>query len=380
MKRGIKAALAALIAPMLIGSATLANGVEAQTGQIRSAIVTEAETGQRIFELNADERLDVGGLVRLPALIYVAECIDGGRLERSAEIAVSPDAASIGGATAFLKSGETIRVDTAMKAAVMITAGDAIYALAESCANGAGEAVKEINALLQKEGVFNEVSSIDGKGLLLSAEELARLGARLAKSEVYREFSTLYMDEIVHENGTTTDLVNQNRLIKTLNGCFAGSTGSSDSAKYCGVFMVKRDGSEFIAAVIGAADAKTRTSCAANIIEASCAAVSIKHPVKKGNVVMEAAEVTGGIIKSVDLIAAEDVTLIIWNGDEPRCILSIEESYCAPVYAGSKAGTVEYFFEVSGQKTSVDLLFKEDIEKADILDYMALCFVKWTHG
>ncbi len=376
----IKTVATALILAVLITSTAAAKGVEAQTGTIRAAVVTEARTNQRIFEQNADERLDVGGLIRLPALIFIAECIDGGRLERGAKIVVSPDAASIGGATAFLKSGETIEVEAAIKAAVMILAGDAIYALAEKCASGADEAVKEINALLQTEGIFNEVSSIDGKGLLLSAEELARLGARLAKSEVYREYSSLYMDEIMHENGTTTELVNQNRLIKTLNGCFAGSTGSSNSAKYCGVFMVRRDGAEFIAAIIGAVDAKTRANCATNIIEASYAAVSVKCPVKKGDVVMEAAEVTGGIIKSVDLIAADDVTLIIWNGDEPRSILNVEECYSAPIYAGGKAGTVEYFFEVSGQKVSVDLLFKDDIKKADVFDYMVLCFTKWIHG
>ena len=126
----------ALCAAMLACPAALAEDVTAETGQVKAAIVTEAESGQRIFEKNAEERLNLGGLVRLPALLYALECMDSGKLAADENIVVSPEAASVGGATAFLKAGETIKAGTAMKAAVMITAGDATFALAEACAGG----------------------------------------------------------------------------------------------------------------------------------------------------------------------------------------------------------------------------------------------------
>ncbi len=369
----------ALCAAMLACPAALAEGVTAETGQVKAAIVTEAQSGQRIFEKNAEERLNLGGLVRLPALLYALEYMDSGKLTADENIVVSPEAASVGGATAFLKAGETIKAGTAMKAAVMITAGDATFALAEACAGGQDAAVKAINELMQDAGVYTEVSSIDGKGLMLSAEELAKLGARLAKSGTYKQYSALYLDEIQHENGTRTELVNQNKLIKSLDGCFAGSTGSSSEAQYCGVFMVKRKGAVFIAAVIGAADSKTRFSCASKTIEASAAAVSIKTPVKKGDKVVENVSVSGGITKNVNLVAAEDVTLIVWNGDEPRSVINAEEAYAAPVRVGDKAGTLEYIFEISGESVSIDLVFDGDVDTAGLADYVVLCFTKWVH-
>mgnify|MGYP004619022701 FL=1 len=369
----------ALCAAMLACPAALAEGVTAETGQVKAAIVTEAQSGQRIFEKNAEERLNLGGLVRLPALLYALECMDSGKLAADENIVVSPEAASVGGATAFLKAGETIKAGTAMKAAVMITAGDATFALAEACAGGQDAAVKAINELMQDAGVYAEVSSIDGKGLMLSAEELAKLGARLAKSGTYKQYSALYLDEIQHENGTRTELVNQNKLIKSLDGCFAGSTGSSSEAQYCGVFMVKRKGAVFIAAVIGAADSKTRFSCASKTIEASAAAVSIKTPVKKGDKVVENVSVYGGIAKNVNLVAVEDVTLIVWNGDEPRSVINAEEAYTTPIKAGDKAGTLEYIFEISGESVSIDLAFDGDVDTAGLADYVVLCFTKWVH-
>lgn len=369
----------ALCAAMLACPAALAEGVTAETGQVKAAIVTEAQSGQRIFEKNAEERLNLGGLVRLPALLYALDCMDSGKLAADENIVVSPEAASVGGATAFLKAGETIKAGTAMKAAVMITAGDATFALAEACAGGQDAAVKAINELMQDAGVYAEISSIDGKGLMLSAEELAKLGARLAKSGTYKQYSALYLDEIQHENGTRTELVNQNKLIKSLDGCFAGSTGSSSEAQYCGVFMVKRKGAVFIAAVIGAADSKTRFSCASKTIEASAAAVSIKTPVKKGDKVVENVSVYGGIAKNVNLVAAEDVTLIVWNGDEPRSVINAEEAYNTPIKAGDKAGTLEYIFEISGESVSIDLAFDGDVDTAGLADYVVLCFTKWVH-
>ncbi len=369
----------ALCAAMLACPAALAEGVTAETGQVKAAIVTEAQSGQRIFEKNAEERLNLGGLVRLPALLYALECMDSGKLAADENIVVSPEAASVGGATAFLKAGETIKAGTAMKAAVMITAGDATFALAEACAGGQDTAVKAINELMQDAGVYAEVSSIDGKGLMLNAEELAKLGARLAKSGTYKQYSALYLDEIQHENGTRTELVNQNKLIKSLDGCFAGSTGSSSEAQYCGVFMVKRKGAVFIAAVIGAADSKTRFSCASKTIEASAAAVSIKTPVKKGDKVVENVSVSGGITKNVNLVAAENVTLIVWNGDEPRSVINAEEAYATPVRAGDKAGTLEYIFEISGESVGTDLVFDGDVDTAGLADYVVLCFTKWVH-
>lgn len=369
----------ALCAAMLACPAALAEGVTAETGQVKAAIVTEAQSGQRIFEKNAEERLNLGGLVRLPALLYALDCMDSGKLAADENIVVSPEAASVGGATAFLKAGETIKAGTAMKAAVMITAGDATFALAEACAGGQDAAVKAINELMQDAGVYTEVSSIDGKGLMLNAEELAKLGARLAKSGTYKQYSALYLDEIQHENGTRTELVNQNKLIKSLDGCFAGSTGSSSEAQYCGVFMVKRKGAVFIAAVIGAADSKTRFSCASKTIEASAAAVSIKTPVKKGDKVVENVSVYGGIAKNVNLVAAEDVTLIVWNGDEPRSVINAEEAYNTPIKAGDKAGTLEYIFEISGESVSIDLAFDGDVDTAGLADYVVLCFTKWVH-
>ena len=94
---------------------------------------------------------------------------------------------------------------------------------------------------------------------------------------------------------------------------------------------------------------------------------------------VENVSVSGGITKNVNLVAAEDVTLIVWNGDEPRSVINAEEAYAAPVKAGDKAGTLEYIFEISGESVSIDLVFDGDVDTAGLADYVVLCFTKWVH-
>ena len=81
---------------------------------------------------------------------------------------------------------------------------------------------------------------------------------------------------------------------------------------------------------------------------------------------VENVSVSGGITKNVNLVAAENVTLIVWNGDEPRSVINAEEAYAAPVRAGDKAGTLEYIFEISGESVGTDLVFDEDVDTAGL--------------
>ena len=369
----------AMLLVLAVPSLCLADGLSIDTGQTKAVIVMEAGSAQVIFSKNADEKLNCGGLVRLPALLYAAECMDNGKISGDTQITVSPEAAKVGGATAFLKAGESLKAEDAMRAAVMITAGDATIALAEACSGGHEAAVREINARLIELGITQEISSIDGKGTDFSAEDMAKLGAALAASKTYREYSGLYLDELIHENGSRTELVNQNRLIKSLDGCFSGSTGSSAEAGYCGVFMVKRNGAVFIAAVIGAKDSKTRFAVASKAVNTASAAVSVKTPVKKGDIVVENAPVLGGIAKTVSLAAAEDVTLLVWDNEEPNVLINANEEYQAPIRAGDKAGAIEYSFEKSGMIIKTDLVFTIDVPLAGWGDFIGLCIDKWVH-
>ena len=94
-----------------------------------SALLMDAGSGKVLFEKNASQKTEVAGLKRLPALLTVCRAFDEGLIAGSTRVTVSSEAAAIRGTTAFLEPNETADAEPILKAAVMLTAGDAICAL-----------------------------------------------------------------------------------------------------------------------------------------------------------------------------------------------------------------------------------------------------------
>ena len=122
-----------LLAAVMLISFKTAYGEEypVDVSGMKAAVLCSLD-GQGIIEYNSAERLEVGGLGRLPLLLAVCDKIDGGGLALTDKVAVSREAARAPGSTAFLEAYENAEVSMLLKAAVVICAGDAIYALSEA--------------------------------------------------------------------------------------------------------------------------------------------------------------------------------------------------------------------------------------------------------
>ena len=77
------------------------------------AAVLCSQDGQSIIEYNSAERLEVGGLGRLPLLLAACDKIDGGGPALTDKVTVSREAARVPGPTAFLDAYENAEVSDA---------------------------------------------------------------------------------------------------------------------------------------------------------------------------------------------------------------------------------------------------------------------------
>ena len=85
-----------------------------------------------LLDKKGSEGMAVAGLRKLPAVLTLCRAFDSGLIAENTGMQVSPHAASIPGPTAFLEAGERIEAGELLKAAVMISAGDAIVTLGEN--------------------------------------------------------------------------------------------------------------------------------------------------------------------------------------------------------------------------------------------------------
>ena len=187
-------------------------------------LLIEKNSGQILMEKDSDTEYPVAGLSRLPAMLLICEAMDRGELKWEDTVTISESAAAVPGPTVFLETGETISAESLFKSAVMISAGDAIMALAEKLCGTEQAFLQALQVRLSELGIDIRYDSLANTQTKLTAKELAIVGAKLAASESFMRYSCLYLDEVIHEDGRRTELVNPNKLIKEPAGCSGLST------------------------------------------------------------------------------------------------------------------------------------------------------------
>ena len=332
------------------------NVAMSQESTYKAAVLIEAKTGTRLWEKNADEGLAVAGLSKLPAILTLAQSMDDGSLSSSASIRVSQRAATISGPTAFLEAAEDIDAAALMKAAVMISAGDAITALGETAYGSESVFCANINVTLQQLGVSSSLTDSLGSAARFSAYELALLGTAACESGTFSKYCALYLDEIVHMGERRTELVNANRLLNNYAGYTGLLTGSSQTDGYCGVFSASRNGTTFIVVIIGAESATIRTAAATELLDYGFANFRLMTLAQEGEVFAGELAVRDGDLKSVNLVAANRVDDVVHTQDGALTKrVNAPEYLEAPFDTETVLGSVDFLDSSGNEVLSIPL-------------------------
>ena len=308
MKRFVSCLISILLC---LPAAASAETTISETDGVRAAVLMEAQTGERLWGKEADEPRRVAGLSKLPAILTLAQAVDDGTIAASQEMTVSAHAADVPGPTAFLEKDERIAAGELIKAAVMISAGDAIMTLGENAYGSESVFMENIQVTMQQQGLPREVANALGTELTLSAWELATLGRAAADSRTFRQSCGLYLDSITHADGRETELVNANRLINQYAGASGLLTGSSQEDGYCGAFYAERNGTHLLAVVIGAQDAVRRTAAAVALLDYGFTNYRVETLSKRGEALVKGVAVRDGDVKHIDLVAKETELVVL---------------------------------------------------------------------
>lgn len=309
-----------------------------------------------LLDKKGTEAKAVAGLRKLPAVLTLCRAFDRGLVAESAGMQVSPRAASISGPTAFLEAGERIEAGELLKAAVMISAGDAIVTLGENVFGSESVFLNNITVTLKELGVDRVLTDCLGTGTAFSARDLCALGAAAVKSEHFCRWSGQYMEHIVHAGGRETELVNANRMIRSYSGCFGLMTGSQKEEGYSGVFAVKRQEVVYVAAVVGARTSEERFAAAGSLFDYAFAAFQPVRLSGAGEVVMPDWPVLYGDRDAVDLVAHEDASLLLSKqAGKVERRLDVPEQLTAPLYAEESVGAA--VFTLGGEEVFTIALY-----------------------
>ena len=226
------------------------------------AIVTDAQTGDVLFEDNADARGYPASITKLMTFLVVLEQVDAGQLKLDAPVTVSADAAKTGGSQVYLKQGEVFTVDDLLYALIVQSANDAAVALAEHVAGSREGFVARMNQKAQELGLANTSFHSPhglppGKGQqpdVSSARDLAKLSRELLRRGPILRYSSTKERPLRETSAQPFIMRTHNHLIGPVPGCDGLKTGFFTAAGYSLAATVERNGRRIITVVLGSAE------------------------------------------------------------------------------------------------------------------------------
>ena len=311
-----------------------------------SVILTDAKTGQTIFEKNADARRPVASVTKVMTILLTLEAIDEGRMSLQDQVTVSEYATSMGGSQVFLDAHKRYPVRDLLKSVIVASANDAAVALAEHMDGTHESFVRRMNERAEQLGLENthyvNCTGLPAQGHYTTARDVASLSAQLDQHPLYYEFSTIWLDEIMHPGGRKTQLTNTNRLVRFYPGCDGYKTGSTNEARYCISATAEKNGLRLIAVVLGADAGQTRFDEARSMLEYGFSAYQRFSPVKEGDILGMQVPVRLGGSDSVTAVSGAGCDMLIKKGTQNEVSLEVSliGSAQAPVKKGDVLGEI----------------------------------------
>ena len=234
-----------------------------------AAVLMEKLTGTVLYAKDADSRRAPASVTKVMTLLLAAEAVDSGALSLEEEVRASARAASMGGSQVWLEQGEAMSVGELIKCVAVVSANDCAVALAERIAGSEAAFVERMNERAAELGLANThftncTGLFDDGEHYSSAMDLAVMSRELLGHEWIKDYTTIWMDSI---RGGEFGLSNTNKLLRSLDGCTGLKTGWTSRAGYCVAASAEREGTEYIAVIMGAESSESRNADAAALLE-----------------------------------------------------------------------------------------------------------------
>lgn len=341
----------------------------------KSAILMESTTGKVLYEKNADEALAPASMTKLASMLIIMETIDEGNLKFSDKVTISETAASMGGSQVFLEAGEVYTVHDLLKGVAIASGNDAVVALAEKIAGSESAFVEMMNKRAKELGAKNtnfvNAHGLDTDGHVSTARDMALIAQELLKHEKILEYTSIYEEYLEKNDGTKTWLVNTNKLVRFYDGVDGLKTGFTTTAGYCLTATAKKDNFRLISVIMGEDTAENRSSDTVKLLNYGFNTYKI-NVIKTKDVVLGKVRVEHGKKDYANIVLLDDATELLKNTDkvgEYKFNLKVN-TLKAPIKKGDIVGTAEIIDNNGNIIDEVDVTIKDNILKANILDYM----------
>ena len=338
--------LALIASPGSSAGAQTAPGTCAQ-----SCILTQADTGEVLYEKNADSKMLIASTTKmLTALVVLDKC------DLRERVLISNDFPPVEGSSMYIKPGETLTVSDLLYGMMLASGNDAAVALARYV-SGSVEAFADLmNARAEALGCtgshFVNPNGLDAEGHYSTARDLALIAREALNNETFKMIvSTKYM------SAAGRSLKNHNKLLWNCPGTVGVKTGYTESAGRSLVSSCERDGMRLICVTLNDPDDwKDHTS----LYDWAYDHYSVVK-VRREDETFGTLPVISGLKNEVPVQAAEDFAAMCQKDDEVAIVVEAPQFVYAPAQAGQRVGVINVMVNGETVKT-IQLVYGETVK------------------
>ena len=327
------------------------------------AVLMEESTGTILYAKGENEERAPASVTKVMTLLLIAEAVDSGAISLDDTVTATARAASMGGSQIWLEAGEQMSVSEMIKCVAVVSANDCAVALAEHLCGSEEVFIARMNERaaelgLQHTNFTNCTGLFDDPEHYTSALDIAVMSRELLSHEWIKEYTTIWMDSI--RNGEF-GLSSTNHLLRSLEGCTGLKTGWTTQAGYCISASAEREGTEYIAVIMGSDSSANRNADASTLINYAFTNWAL---VPVADSALPPVRVSGGVRASVQPVI-EGSDHILLRRSEASALernVSLPESVAAPLEEGERLGSLT--LSSSGETlVEVPLVSSEAVEK-----------------
>lgn len=215
-----------------------------------ACILTDARTGEAIYENYADKRLPMASTTKIMTALVVLE-----NAELDAEVTIPKEAAGIEGSSIYLAAGEVLTVRELLYGLLLESGNDSAAALAVhvggNTENFVGMMNKKAEALGLCDTHFDNPHGLSSETHYTTARELAKITAYALENEIFSQIVSTDKYVIAErENCRARYFSNHNKLLRSLDICDGVKTGYTKDSGRCLVTSASYDESRFVAVTL----------------------------------------------------------------------------------------------------------------------------------
>ena len=223
-----------------------------------AALVVNANTGEILFQRNANAFRHPASLTKLMTLYLVFEKLENGKLRMNQKLKVSKKAARQRKSKLYLRAGSYITVRDAIYALIIKSANDAAVVLAEHIGktelNFAKMMTKKAKLLGMKSTSFRNANGLHHPRQITTAYDMARLAIALRRD--FRKYYSMFARKSFRYKGRI--IAGHNHVLRRYKGADGLKTGFINAAGYNLVTSTSRANGRLVGVVLGGRSAKTR--------------------------------------------------------------------------------------------------------------------------